>query len=191
MCVIDAGMDFRHPAFKDAKYSSHGTHTTGIAVGSLSPQGFCGMAPDADIVYIVWGTPDIYTEGEEEQISLGEDSGSTQDPSLNTSEKITADDMETCLAFADAYAQTINQPMVLSASMGQHAGPHDGTGTVPEAISALSKHAIPVFAAGNEGGEVRHVQYEFTADKPSFSLMMSPSVNGDLQEEELNQDSIF
>jgi hypothetical protein len=41
---------------------------------------------------------------------------------------------------------------------------------VPEAISALSKQAIPVFSSGNEGGKPLHIRYEFSADKPSFSI---------------------
>ena len=106
VCVMDVGIDFNHPAYKDAqgrsrikcvynttsdkgrkfvyddpvagtiefpgsvfdtpelisklvydiKLAAHGGHTTGIAVGSLSPQGFGGMAPDADIVYLAMMT---------------------------------------------------------------------------------------------------------------------------------------
>lgn len=36
----------------DTETSSHGTHTTGIAAGTRSPQGFGGMAPKADIVLV-------------------------------------------------------------------------------------------------------------------------------------------
>ena len=36
----------------DTESSSHGTHTTGIAAGTRSPQGYGGMAPEADIVLV-------------------------------------------------------------------------------------------------------------------------------------------
>lgn len=36
----------------DTELSSHGTHTTGIAAGTRSPQGYGGMAPEADIVLV-------------------------------------------------------------------------------------------------------------------------------------------
>jgi len=41
---------------------------------------------------------------------------------------------------------------------------------VPEAVSALSKTAIPVFASSNEGGGGSHVYCQFAEDKPSFSV---------------------
>lgn len=36
----------------DTELLSHGTHTTGIAAGARSPQGYGGMAPEADIVLV-------------------------------------------------------------------------------------------------------------------------------------------
>ena len=39
----------------DTDAQTHGTHTAGIAAGSRSPQGFGGMAPDADIVLVAVG----------------------------------------------------------------------------------------------------------------------------------------
>ncbi len=36
----------------DTELSSHGTHTTGIAAGTRSPQGYGGMVPEADIVLV-------------------------------------------------------------------------------------------------------------------------------------------
>ena len=218
VCVIDIGLDFNHPAYKDAqgrsrikcvyntisdkgrkfvyddpvagtiefpgsvfdtpelisklvydtKLAAHGGHTTGIAAGSLSPQGFGGMAPDADIVYLALST--LFTEDDvDTDTGITAESETLQDPDP-TQDAQTHQILEQHLAFANAYAQQSDQPMVLSASLGSHMGPHDGTGTVPEAVSALSKTAIPVFASSNEGGSGCHVYYQFAEDKPSFSV---------------------
>ena len=225
ICVVDMGIDFNHPAFKDeqgrsrikcvynmisdkgrkfvfddpvagpiefpgsvfdtpeliaklvydTKQTTHGCHTTGIAAGSLSPQGFGGMAPDADIVFLPIST--LFTEDDVDTDTSDTDTGmgSPSDPDPS---EIDQTDMivEQYLAFANAYAQLSEQPVVLSASLGSHMGPHNGTGTVPEAISALSQHAIPVFSSGNEGGDTYHVYYQFENDKPSFNVGCSPSL---------------
>ena len=231
VCVMDMGIDFNHPAFKDAQGRSrikcvynmmsdkgrkfvyddpvagtiefpgsvfdtpeliaklvydtkmlyHGSHTVGIAAGSLSPQGFGGMAPDADIVYLAMMT--LVTEDEVDSDTGSSAAGSSlTEPDPNANDE-TNQLIEQYLAFASAYAQQNDQPMVFSASLGSHMGPHDGTGTVPEAISALSQYAIPVFASGNEGGKGFHVQYQFDADKPSFSTGLAAFIGG-LDEEE-------
>ena len=224
VCVVDIGIDFNHPAYKDAQGRSrikcvynvfsdkgrkfeyddpvaghieflgsvfdtpelisklvydtrtmaHGAHTTGIAAGSLTPQGFGGMAPDADIVYVAMST--LYTEDDmDTDTGIPEQGNPLEDPSPKDLEEM-GQLVEQFLAFADAYAQQSNQPLVVSCSLGYHLGPHDGTGAVPEAISALSKHAIPVFSSGNEGGKPIHIQYEFTADKPSSSVGLPRSL---------------
>ena len=222
ICVMDVGIDFNHPAFKDdqgrsrikcvynmisdkgrkfvfddpvagpiefpgsvfdtpeliaklvydTKQTIHGAHTTGIAAGSLSPQGFGGMAPDADIVFLPMST--LFTE-DDVDTDTSDTATSTGSPSDPDPSEIDQTNMivEQYLAFANAYAQQSEQPVVLSASLGSHMGPHNGTGAVPEAISALSQHAIPVFSSGNEGGDTYHVYYQFADDKPSFSVGFS------------------
>lgn len=193
ICMVDLGFDFQHPAFKDANGNSrlrcvylpydeggrkftiedpeagtitypgsvydtpeliatlttdseedyHGTHTAGIAAGTRSPLGFGGMAPDADIM-LVSAKP------------LDE-----------------MDVNEICLQFAAHYADQIEQPMVVSCSMNNHSGCHDGTGTMPELISELSNHAIPVFAAGNEGNESLHIHNMFTETDNSMKAFLA------------------
>ena len=195
ICVIDAGFDFQHPAFKDSLGNSrikavyligetdghpftvndpeageitypgsvydtpeliaklttdmpdeyHGTHTASIAAGSLSPMGFGGMAPEADIVLIPLSDEQIEKSGIEDEYEF----------------------LETALSFASAYAQQDSQPTVLSMSANDHSGPHDGTSSMSEAIEAASEHLIPIFSAGNEGGYPIHLYRKFTEDKPS------------------------
>lgn len=193
ICVVDLGFDFQHPAFKDANGNSrlrcvylpydeggrqftiedpeagtitypgsvydtpeliatlttdseedyHGTHTAGIAAGTRSPLGFGGMAPDADIVLVSAKPLDGWEAN------------------------------EICLQFAAHYADQIEQPMVVSCSMNNHSGFHDGTGTMPELISELSNHAIPVFAAGNEGSEDVHIHKFFTETDNSIKAFLA------------------
>lgn len=200
VCIIDGGIDFQHPAFKDDEGRSrikcvymmgndngnkftvddpeageytfpgsvfdtpeliatlttddveeyHGTHTASIAAGSLTPQGFGGMAPEADLVLIPIREEEV--EGFDE-IDAGEY-------------------FELALAFASAYADQSNQPTVLSVSANSHGGPHDGTSTITEAIAAASEHLIPVFSVGNEGDFPIHLYQKFTAKKTSVSTIL-------------------
>ena len=200
ICLIDAGFDFQHPAFKDDEGHSrikcvylmgdegghkftvndpdageitfpgsvydtpeliasltfdnqeefHGSHTAAIAAGSISPQGFGGMAPEADLVLIPLNEVDT-----EDFQDLGID-----------------EYVELAIAFVTAYAKQSEQPVVLSASLNSHAGPHDGTGTVIEAIEEASSSLIPVISAGNEGGYPIHLYQEFTERKQSVKTLL-------------------
>lgn len=189
--VVDGGFDFQHPAFKDAngntrlrcvylpsndsghkfivedgeagtieypgsvfdtpeliatlttdtEYRDHGTHTAGIAAGSRSPQGFGGMAPDADIVLV----------------------------SIESEDNVN----EIAFQFVAHYAQQIETPVVLSASMNSHNGPHNGTGTMPELIDELSNHVIPVLSVGNEGDKAVHIYKAFDEENSSMKALLA------------------
>ena len=197
ICLIDVGFDFQHIAFKGADGQSrikavylmgddkghpfsvedpdagtitfpgsvydtpeliatlttddaeeyHGTHTAGIAAGMVSPIGFGGMAPGADIVLI----PYAVTEAVADEYDF----------------------FETALSFATAYAKKSGKPMVLSCSANSHTGPHDGTGTIPEAIEEASSTLIPVFSAGNEGGYPVHLYRKFSNIAPSVKTLLA------------------
>lgn len=215
ICLIDVGIDFQHPAFKDSLGRSrikcvylnnsdegrkftvsdpeagdytfpgsvfdtpeliaslttdvsgeyHGTHTAAIAAGTLSPQGFGGMAPDADLVLIPAGYFDE---------DLYDDEG---------------DAIEEALAFAVAYANQSDQPTVLSASLNSHAGAHDGSSSVTQAIEAASESLIPVFSAGNEGGYPIHLYQKFTSDKKSAKTLMLGVLDDETGKHELQLSS--
>lgn len=210
LCIFDNGMDFQHPAFKDAEGNSrfkcvfmigdesgkkftiedpeagtiefpgsiydtpeliatlttdtsdeyHGSHTTGIAAGSLSPMGFGGMAPEADIVYI----------------GLDED---IDDEAMSAYLEDENDIIELVLSFATAYARQSGKPMVFSGSLNSHLGPHNGTGTAPEAIEAASTSIIPVMSAGNEGGYPIHLYKKFTETDSSVKTVLAFMEEGD------------
>ena len=207
VCIIDGGIDFQHPAFKnadgstrikavysmvnengreytcettipelgpvsytlpgsvfdtpeliatlttDAAFEDHGTHTSSTAAGSMSPQGFCGMAPEADIVLVPFG---LFGAGE------GEDDDDDDDSSLIP-----------VFDFLKSYVQQSGKPLVLSASLGSHGGPHDGTSAMCEALDDISNYVIPVFSAGNEGAETNYIGFEFTATEPTMSTILA------------------
>ena len=215
ICLIDVGIDFQHPAFKDSLGRSrikcvylnnsdegrkftvsdpeagdytfpgsvfdtpeliaslttdvsgeyHGTHTAAIAAGTLSPQGFGGMAPDADLVLIPAGYFDEDLYDDEEDV------------------------IEEALAFAVAYANQSDQPTVLSASLNSHAGAHDGSSSVTQAIEAASESLIPVFSAGNEGGYPIHLYQKFTSDKKSAKTLMLGVLDDETGKHELQLSS--
>ena len=134
----------------DDEEEYHGTHTAGIAAGSITPQGFGGMAPDANLVLVP------LQENDNEYFA-----------DLDAEEY-----MELAIAFAVAYAEQSDLPTVLSVSANDQAGPHDGTSTVTEAIEEASTKIIPVFSAGNEGGYPVHLYQKFTAAKPSVNTIL-------------------
>lgn len=57
-----------------------------------------------------------------------------------------------------------DMPVVFNLSYGSNTGPHDGTDAFGRAISELSKDAIILIAAGNEGTTQSALNYEFTED---------------------------
>ena len=196
ICIVDGGFDFQHPAFKDAdgntrlrcvylpsndsghkfiveddeagtieypgsvfdtpeliatlttdtEKRAHGTHTAGIAAGSRSPLGFGGMAPDADIVL-------VSIEGESK-----------------------GDVNEIAFQFVAHYAQQIGTPVVLSASMNSHNGPHNGTGTMPELIDEVSNYVIPVLSVGNEGSQDVHIYKAFDEENTNMKAFLTRAV---------------
>ena len=132
----------------DTDDSAHGTHTAGIAAGSVSPMGFGGMAPEADIVLIP--IPETDNEGNE-----------VGDP-----------EFQTCVQFAASYARKYQVPMVLSVSANSHEGPHDGTGSMSQLLRQVSKQLIPVFSVGNEGDSPIHIHKLFTESEPLLKAML-------------------
>ena len=123
----------------------HGTHTASIAAGSISPMGFGGMAPEADIVLVPLSDDDV------EGIS-----------GVN-------DVMEIALTFLADYAKKSDKPMVVNMSLNSHGGPHDGTGPVIEFLDEASQYIIPVMSTGNEGAYPVHIYKEFTPSYKSFT----------------------
>lgn len=183
--VIDGGIDFQHNMFKDANGNyrikrayiakgsdeleeyvtftslttddtaeSHGTHTSSTAAGSeITVNGvtYGGMAPEADLVLVGLGNYMYNTN------------------IANAIQKICD------------YADSQNEPAVISISLGSHNGPHDGTGSLASVYSQYggshSNHII-VNAAGNEAGYGNYYGYVYSGGEATSSKPFSTVING-------------
>lgn len=146
----------------DISGNSHGTHVAAIAAGSDSFKdgAYKGVAPDADIVLV----------------SMGESSRDN----VNISNAI---------AYIFDYADAQGKPCVVNLSLGNHAGPHDGTSTFDVVTDKLqgTGHLI-VGAAGNHRTDKFHVAKTFTgADDTALrtfiefnNAQLASNVGGDI-----------
>ena len=140
----------------DVPAGDHGTHTTSIAAGTRSPQGFGGMAPDADIVLCTVYSSDT----SEKNITLDQ----------ITSSKSTFYD----LVFLKEYAKQHEQPLVVSMSLGSNTGSHNGKGEITEAVEAICQEGVPlVISAGNEGDRMLYLHKDFGSDTDTLRTMVT------------------
>ena len=118
----------------DNTYQYHGSHTAAIAAGTRSPQGFGGVAPEADIVLCA-----VYP-------NISDD-----DP-MSLEDAVSIPGLFHSLAYVSHLAKQENQRVVVSVSMGINNGSHNGKGVMTEAFEALCQQGVPVvMSVGNEG----------------------------------------
>ena len=142
----------------DNTYLFHGTHTATIAAGTRSPQGFGGVAPDADIV-VCCTYPN---KGEDDPMPLAE--------------VVSNSGLFHSLAFAAYYARQQQQPTVVSGSVGVNNGSHNGKGVITEAFEALCKQGVPVvLSSGNEGDSRVTLHKVFGSDDEVLRGMIGTS----------------
>ena len=142
----------------DNTYMYHGSHTAAIAAGTRSPQGFGGVAPDADIV-LCCTSPN---KNEDDPTPLSE---LVSNPSIFNS-----------LAFVSHYAKQHQQRVVVNASMGINNGSHNGNGVITEAFEALCQQGIPVvLSVGNEGDTRTTLHKTFESDDDVLRGMIGSS----------------
>ena len=120
-CYEDAAA-IRRLTTDDAS-SVHGTMTAGIAAGAYRPNGWYGMAPDADIV--ACGMP----EGELNDVRVAN-----------------------CISYIVDYASRAGKPCVINISLGTNVGPHDGSSFLTRIFNQVSGPGLViVVSAGNDG----------------------------------------
>ena len=79
------------------------------------------------------------------------------------------------------YADSQNEPAVISISLGSHNGPHDGTGSLASVYAQYGgSHAnhIIVNAAGNEAGYGDYYGYVYSGGEATSSKPFSTVING-------------
>ena len=74
------------------------------------------------------------------------------------------------------YANSIGKPAVINMSLGTHYGPHDGTSLFDQMCDGIvGEGKILVGAAGNEGSDKLHLNYDLSSDETIFSFIEFPS----------------
>ncbi len=195
ICVVDAGFDFQHPAFKDANGNTRlrcvylPSNDSGRKfiveddeAGTIEYPGSVFDTPEliatltTDTEYDDHGTHTAgIAAGSRSPIGFG---GMAPDAdivlvSIENEHNVN----EIAFQFAAQYSQQIEGRVVVSASMNSHSGPHNGTGTMPELIDELSNHAIPVLSVGNEGDKAVHIYKAFDEENSSMKALLARSIS--------------
>ena len=191
ICLVDGGFDFQHPAFKDADGNSRLRCV--YLPGNDSGRKFIVEDDEAGTIEYpgsVFDTPELIatltTDAENLNhgthtagIAAGARSplgfgGMAPDADIVLVSTVAEENVnEIAFQFVAHYARQINAPVVLSASLNSHEGPHNGTGTMPELIDELSHYVIPVFSVGNEGDKLLHIYKAFDEENSSLKAFLS------------------
>lgn len=102
-----------HPARSDTGIGAHGTHVMSIAAGNGRGGGPLGIAPEASLIFVHLGAP-----GWEKAGPLGDSSNLLE-------------------AIDFVVREAGERPLVLNMSIGRHAGPHDGSTLIEQALDWL------------------------------------------------------
>ena len=121
----------------------HGTLMASYAAGSDTTYPYYGMAPDAMIIGVKYDNDYVAT------------------------------DVINGLAWIFHIADSLKVPCVVSMSIGQADGPHDGTSATDQAIDAVSATAghIVVGAIGNDGANRTHIKFSLVSGEKKGTWM--------------------
>ena len=190
ICLVDAGFDLQHPAFKDADGNSrlrcvylpgndngHKFIVEDDEAGTIEYPGSVFDTPEliatltTDAENLTHGTHTAgIAAGTRSPLGFG---GMAPDADIVLVSIVgERDATEIAFQFVAHYAQQIDAPVVLSASLNSHEGPHNGTGTMPELIDELSHHVIPVLSVGNEGNKLLHIYKAFDEENSSLKAFL-------------------
>ena len=132
----------------DSNAGTHGTHTMGIAAGSFNEP----------------GGPDFRGAAPEAEIVVS--CGAATTPML----------LKGARAIVD-YARSQGKPCVINISLGNNAGPHDGTDEFQSGLDEIvAGDDVTVFvSAGNEGESQAFLYKEFSEDDTTLRTFLAPS----------------
>ena len=191
ICLVDVGFDFQHPAFKDAEGNTrlrcvylpgndngHKFIVEDDEAGTIeypgsvfdTPELIATLTTDTDMDSHGTHTAGI-AAGTRSPLGFG---GMAPDADIVlVSTEAEENVNEIAFQFVAHYAQQIDAPVVLSASINSHHGPHNGTGMMPELIDELSHHVIPVLSVGNEGNKHLHIYKAFDEENSSIKAFLA------------------
>lgn len=125
-------------------HGTHGTHVMDIAAGNGLGSGQPGLAPQADLIFV--------------ELSAGAGAGISD--SVHLLEAVQ-------FIFAQSFDPAGARPCVVNLSLGENAGPHDGTSLVEMALDRLvdqQANRCIVVAAGNSFSEGIHAAGQVAQD---------------------------
>ncbi|MGN1375526.1 MAG: S8 family serine peptidase [Prevotella sp.] len=195
-CIIDGGVDFQHPAFKDAEgrsrikavYNPYGS-TGSFTYGGKTFPGKLYDTPDA----IASLTTD-YNGDSHGSHTMGIGAGThhngwggmAPDADIvfgymypDESDPVQSDETESWgmineINFMQTYLKENNKPGVISLSIGTQIGPHNGKGITTEFLDNVAKSGIPVvIAAGNEGDLPLHIYKQLSSSTDNVKTFVS------------------
>lgn len=173
--VIDGGVDFTHPAFKDGdgnlrikrvwiQDNTTGTPPEGFSYGSEFTTPDAILAAETDLKYFSHGTHVMGIAAGSKNIAGNPYYGVACDADLvfaNFSD--TGTTIMNALDWIFRYARQQNKPCVINMSLGNPIGPHDGTSAMDVMIDELTGPGrIVCGAAGNDGMVDIHISKTFT-----------------------------
>lgn len=173
--VIDGGVDFTHPAFKDSdgnlrikrvwiQDNTTGTPPEGFSNGSEFTTPEAILAAETDLKYFSHGTHVMGIAAGSKNITGNPYYGVACDADLvfaNFSD--TGTTIMNALSWIFRYAGQVHKPCVINMSLGNPIGPHDGTSAMDVMIDELTGPGrIVCGAAGNDGMVDIHISKTFT-----------------------------
>ena len=182
--IVDSGIDWCHPDFIDPDtgtsrilYLWDQTLSPQAGESSPSPYGY-GVEYDQNIINsaLLTCNHNLVREKDDEghgthvagtaagngEASQGKYTGAAPQAKIIFVKTTFSDaDIMDGVSYIFEKAAQLGMPAVVNLSLGGHAGPHDGTSLLSQALDQLSGEGkIVVVAAGNEGGDSVHAQLD-------------------------------
>ena len=198
--IIDGGIDFTHPAFRDAEgnlrikafYSPFvPSEDVDVPVVTLDGTVLVGKAYTKPEEILALGTDDdtdshgTHTSSIAAGSTFGWAGGMAPDAdivfcSYTDYTDIFAEEwgynVIQGIQYIRDYAKRVGKPYVISLSLNSHDGPHDGTGPITSILNQLARENTNIaICASNEGCDSCYVNHAFAANDTLHAIMRGPA----------------
>ncbi|MDE7135830.1 MAG: S8 family peptidase [Muribaculaceae bacterium] len=155
----------------DTRTESHGTHVAGIMAGSYNGEGRYAYVtrPTGTVARTTSGNIPYYGVATESNIAMA--CGSFTSTAIGA-------------AVRNIFSKAIELglPAVVNLSLGNNAGPHDGTDLFTRSIANQTSNGIICVSAGNEGDVPLFINYKFTStDTDMKTYIVGNTANGNIE----------